>query len=258
MKELSIIIVNFNTPELVYDCIASIQEWLSVSYQIIVVDNGSTTKLEPSRLPKECTYLELPENCGFGAGNNAGAKQATGKYLWLLNSDTVLVDKSTVHLVRFLDGHPEVGIVSPYLFNNGHLQPDFYASFQSFKTLLLRNARPALETKAKYQPVDLVVGAALMIRRTLFEQLGGFDENFFMYLEDDDLCLRAKQAGYSTVLLPSANIIHLQGQSIDQSASRKNYYYRSQDYFWRKHYGRMAAKVMGLLRLPYRLLRNGR
>ena len=257
MSDLSIIIVNFNTPQLVYDCIASIQEWLTVPYQLIVVDNGSTEAVSPVRLPPDTEYVSLPKNKGFGAGNNAGANVATGTYLWLLNSDTLLVDRSATCLLNVLATHPEVGIASPYLFKGEHLQPDFYASFQSLRTLLSRSPRPKLETKAPFQVVDLVVGAALMIRRSLFEHLNGFDEGYFMYMEDDDLCMRAKKNGFQTVLVPAASVLHLQGQSIAASKTRKSYYYASQSRFWKKHYGTAATVLMQTLRLPYRIIRNG-
>ena len=252
---LSIVIVNYNTPELVYDCLKSIRQQIAGPCELIVVDNASSQPVVPSLLGEGVTYLPLPKNLGFGGGNNAGAKLATAKYLWFLNSDTWLPDGSYVDLLAFMDSHPDFAVCSPLLYLDPgcrQLQPDFYARFQSFRTLLTRQVRPLLQLHEPFQKVDLVVGAALMIRRERFEAIGGFDEQIFMYMEDDDLCYRAG----AVAVVTTARIVHLQGSSISVNARRKRLYYVSQTYFWRKHYGWVKTVLMRLLRAPYALLRQ--
>ena len=253
--KLSIVIVNYNTPELVYACLESIARYVREPHQVIVVDNASTHAPDPSRLPIGTVYLPLPRNIGFGGGNNAGAKLAIGEYLWFLNSDTLLPDDSHTEMVRFMDQHLEYSVASPLLFLDPEcriLQPDFYAYFQSLWTLLTHIVRPTLDLSQPYQTVNLVVGAALMIRRGRFAEIGGFDEQIFMYMEDDDLCYRAGKAAIVT----GARVIHLQGSSISVNSERKQLYYASQKYFWQKHYGLGKTLLMRLLRAPYILLKR--
>ena len=251
--KLSIIIINYNTPELVYACLESIARYVQEPHEVIVVDNGSSKPLNTKKLMSDVKYLQISRNIGFGGGNNAGAKLATGEYLWFLNSDTLLPDASYKRVINFLDRHTDFQVASPLLFLDPDcqkLQPDFYAHFQSFKTLLSRNIRPNLDLKTPFHLVDLVVGAALLIRRQRFEEIGGFDEQIFMYMEDDDLCYRAGQAAVVT----GARVVHLQGSSISINSERKRLYYASQNYFWQKHYGKRRALLMRLLRAPYTVL----
>ncbi len=259
---VSIIIVNYNTPELVFDCLESISAHMPVPYEVIVVENSTKSFVssdELKRYPHTQLVAQDENRHAYGAGNNAGAAVARGTYLWLLNSDTVLVDDSVKELIALFENDSSVGIASPYLFNDRactQLQADFCAHFQTLPRLLLRNTRPTLRADSP-TPVDIVVGAALMIRRALYAQLGGFDENIFMYMEDDDLCLRAARAGYRTLVTPNAKVIHLQGKSIAASAERKKFYYKSQDYYWEKHHGTVAATAMKVLRFPIKF-RNTR
>ena len=254
--KISIIIVNYNTPDLVYSCLQSIIDHVSVPHEIILVDNASVNPPDPAKLPTDVMYLPLVRNVGFGGGNNAGSKLATGEYLWFLNSDTVLADESYSKLTDFLDHNFDYAVASPLLFLDTRcqkLQSDFYAYFQSFRTLLTRNVRPKLDLSQSFQPVDLVVGAALMIRRLRFEVIKGFDEQIFMYMEDDDLCYRAGRVAVVT----GASMIHLQGSSISVDSERKRLYYASQNYFWRKHYGLSKSILMRLLRAPFVAIRRG-
>jgi len=258
---VSIIIVNYNTPDLVYDCLESIEKHMHVPYEVIVVENSTKSFVTQPELHKypHTRLVEPKPGRGYGGGNNAGAALATGTYLWLLNSDTLLIDGSVSELIALFENNPEIGIVSPYLYNDTaatQLQQDFCANFQTLSRLILRKTRPQLHADTPTN-VDIVVGAALMIRRSLYERLGGFDERIFMYMEDDDLCLRAVQAGFITMVTPLARIIHLQGKSIAANSQRKKYYYKSQDYYWKKHHGVLAATVMKILRFPIKV-RNTR
>jgi GT2 family glycosyltransferase len=255
---LSIIILNYNTPKLVIDCVSSIQQHLKIAYEIIIVDNGSHSPVEARDIKKfrHTRLIEQSINLGFGGGNNLGAQEATGEYLWILNSDTILVDNSVERLLTWMDERPDVGIASPLLYLDYDCtepQRDMYANFQSFKTLVTRRNRTPYRAQADGSAlVDMVVGAAMIVRRSLYEQLGGFDEKIFMYLEDDDICRRARKAGFRTAVYTKAQLVHLQGKSIAINAKRKMLYYQSQSYYWRKHHGLPASIVMRAMRLHHK------
>ena len=210
-------------------------------------------------------------NLGFARANNIAAKKARGKYLQFLNSDTLVKDDALAKMVKFSEKHPRAGILGPKLvLKSGKVQP-FSAGYklslgQTFKIKIaafLANigvspsflAKLSLEYWDWSRPrkLDWVTGAALMIRKEIFERLTGFDTKFFMYFEDQDLCLRAKNLGYEIWILPQAKIIHLGGKSIKLDALRKKYYYQSQDLFFKKHFGFVNYWLMKIISLPYRL-----
>lgn len=268
--KLSIIIINHNTPDLVYNCVRSIKKYLhNISYEIIVVDNGSKEGLRVQDLglgkvlpTADCQLLALKENLGFGKGNNLGAKKAKGQYLWFLNSDTLLIDSSIEKLLDFLDQKKEIGIASPILYNDiecKKIQPFFFAKFQSLSNLIIRRNRPKMidpSTGEEFFETDVVVGASLFIKKEIFDKVGGFDKNIFMFFEDDDLCFRVKKLGFRVVVYCRSKIVHLQGKSINKNSSRKTLYYQSQAYFWNKHYGFFPTLIMRILRWPYKLIKT--
>ncbi len=256
--ELSIVIVNYNTPTLVYNCIKSINKFLDISYEIIVVDNGSTKKIDPKKLSTylHTTYLPLTSNRGFGAGNNAGSKLAKGRYIFFLNSDTILVDNSVEIMLNFYKSQNKIGALTCLLYRskNGSIQKRFYGNSQSFSRLLFRHDYfKKIDQKNGFFNAEIVTGAALMIKRTLFIKLKGFDENFFMYLEDDDLCKRLVDLGYRNGVLNTAKIIHFEGKS-SNNLTKRRYYYKSQNYYWKKHYGFFAMIFMRSIRIPYKIV----
>lgn len=265
--KISIIIINYNTPDLVYDCIKSIKKHLAISHEIIVVDNGSrpeygiqNTDISKILPTANSQLLTLEKNLGFGGGNNAGAKKASGEYLWFLNSDTLLVDNSIENLFQFLTQNDKVGIASPVLYNDPECkkkQPFFFAKFQTLNNLIIRSNRPKVNFgKNEFFETEVVVGASLIIRSDLFNKIGGFDEKIFMFFEDDDICLRAKKQGFKVIVHCKSKIVHLQGKSFSKNAVRKRQYYKSQTYFWTKHYGFWPTLIMRILRWPYKILKT--
>lgn len=261
---ISIIIVNHNTPELVSDCVDSIRRYVGVDMEIIIVESGLDRPVPEAAIVRwGAIQLAAKGRCGFGRANNLGAKQAKGRFLWLLNSDTVIPDARINDLFPFMDRSPDIGLASPVLFNDTGLsrrQPDFYANFQSFRTVLTRSHRPRIDWNDQRLPeilaVDQVTAAAMVIRTDLFRELGGFDERYFMYMEDEDLCYRARLVGAKAGIATGCAVVHLQGKSISNSRERKRYYYASQTLFWKTHRGLWAAWLMRTLRLPKRVL-NG-
>jgi GT2 family glycosyltransferase len=228
---------------------------------VIVVDNGSTDNSADAlatSLPR-VNLVRSEWNRGFAGGNNLGAKVARGRYFAFLNSDTLLIDDSLASLVAFADAHPEIGILSPvlYLEDGKTIQSTAIAGFQTLLSVVTRrHTKHVIDLGREFQYVDLVAGAAMVVRRGLFQELGGFDEGIFMYLEDDDICKRAADLGMRTAVYARASVIHLGGRSISTGPARKRIYYRSQNYYWLKHHGLLPTLVMRCVRLPYRLVRE--
>ncbi|MFA6522304.1 MAG: glycosyltransferase family 2 protein [Patescibacteria group bacterium] len=196
-----------------------------VSFEIIVIDNNPAAGMH-AILEKEfphVRYIALDRNKGFGGGMNEGIRIANGRYILVFNPDIVVEAQSLETLTRFMDAHPDVGVVGPKLVNpNGSLQFSCYrlppllwpvyrrtplgktAVGKQVIEEYLMTANPHAET----QDVDALIGAALFCRRTDLQAIGLFDERFFMYYEDNDLCRRFWERGKRVVYLPSASMIH--------------------------------------------------
>jgi GT2 family glycosyltransferase len=274
---LSIIYVNYQSADLLIDSLKSLFKYTKeLNFEVIVVDNSKEEKLknELKSLPS-ITYIESKNN-GFGSACNLGSEKAIGDFLLFLNPDTKLVDNSISKMVDYLKSHYEIGALSPLVYNpDGKMQKHFYANNMSLWSLTLgrltepsdiriaqllhgsiarKNNKTMKQCDNLALPVGMVSGAAMMIRRELFRSLKGFDENFFMYLEDDDLCFRLNKLGYRVGVFTKAKVIHLEGRS-SVNSDKKVWYYKSQDYYFKKHYGLFAMLIMKLIRLPYRLLK---
>ncbi|MFW9263326.1 glycosyltransferase family 2 protein [Nostoc sp. CALU 546] len=247
---VSIILVNYNGAEILLDCLNSIQKFIDIpNYEIILVDNASSdssVELVAANYP-EIRLVKQIENRGFGAGNNVGAKLATGEFLFLLNTDTILISNILPHLIQLMQADPQVGIIGPKLLNPDRslqisVSPALgikgeYEARQMHQAYQNISQQSLIEKKfQKIQEVDIVVGAAFFIRSSLFHDLGGFDENFFMYFEESDLCQRAQYRGYKIIYTPDISLIHLKGYSIQKAANVMAIEYRrSQIYYYQKH-----------------------
>ncbi|MHC0065201.1 glycosyltransferase family 2 protein [Nostoc sp. UIC 10890] len=247
---VSIILVNYNGAEILLDCLNSIQKFIDIpNYEIILVDNASSdgsVELVAANYPHIRLVKEI-ENRGFGAGNNIGAKFATGEFLFLLNTDTVLISNILPHLIQLMQADSQVGIIGPKLLNpDGSLQISVspalgikgeYEARQMHQAYQNVSQQSLIEQKfQEIQEVDIVVGAAFFIRSSLFHDLGGFDEKFFMYFEESDLCQRAQYRGYKIIYTPDVSLIHLKGYSIQKAANIMAIEYRrSQIYYYQKH-----------------------
>jgi GT2 family glycosyltransferase len=260
---MAVAIVSFNAREYLERCLASVRA--EAPSQTLVVDNGSTDgsiELVQSRHP----WAELdvaPANRGYGAAANRALGRSAAPYVLLLNSDTILAPGALEALARYLDAHPRVAVVGPRLRNpDGSLQASchpFLGTFQSFleKTALARAlARiPALRDRyllvhsphTRPRAVPWVLGAVLAVRRSAFEAVGGFDESFFMYAEEVDLCYRLHEANWEVHFAPVTDVVHVGGASTSQHrgtmvAQRT----KSAMHFYRRHYSpaRRAALLI--------------
>ena len=255
--DLSIIIVNWNTRELLRECLNSVEHTIDdLEYEVIVADNGSSdgsVEMVSQAFP-HAILLRNTENRGFAAANNQGIAISRGRHILLLNSDAQLLPRTASQLVGYLDSHPHVGIVGPQVLNGDHTYQGSYASFPTFtgEVLLLTGlARfvypptypsPGPEDCRYEKSVDWVSGACLLARRAAVEAVGELDEEYFMYSEETDWCYRMKQAGWDVAFLPSARALHKSGSSsMRVPERRRTQIYRSKWLFMLKHQGRLKA-----------------
>ncbi len=259
-NSVSIIIVSFNTNHLTKQCLLSLVPGIeNFQAEIIVVDNcsndGSQAMIR-SDFPN-VRLLELAQNIGFGPANNRGAAVAQGEFLLLLNSDTVVHPGAIAGLMEFASQHPEVVAVGPRLLNgDGTLQKGCWR-FPSLIRLagdsvglwrLLR--RPGNYLTSEYEethPVDFIIGACMLIRREAFEKAGGFDENFFMYAEETDLCRRLEAQGGQTYYYPHSRVTHLGGGSQVSPGCRSAQFQTSQELYYKKYYGRLGLAAYKII-----------
>jgi GT2 family glycosyltransferase len=253
--DLSVCIVNWNTREDLGEAIASVlASGREVSLQLVVLDNASqdgSAEMVRERFP-EVTLIQSAENLGFARGYNRAAARSSGRHLLMLNPDTVVHSGALARLVAFLDSEPSAGAAGPRLLNlDGSLQYSC-RRFPTPMAALLRNTvlgrlaphnhytRDYLMADWEHdavRPVDWISGAAMCIRRQAWEQIGGFDEGYFMYAEDMDWCWRAREAGWQVYYVPDAVIMHHIGRSSDQRPfTMVVAFHRSAGRFYRKHY----------------------
>ena len=260
--ELSLIVVSYNTRELTLASLRSVvAQTEGVSYEIIVVDNGSadgSADAVAASFP-DVTLLRLRENVGFAAGNNLAARLTTGRYLLLLNPDTVVLDGAILRLLAFARSHPDVGIFGGRtLFPDGALnptscwnRPTLWSAFclagglsRAFRKRPWANPeQPCLWDCDRSREVDIVSGCFFLIRRALWEQLGGFDPAFFMYGEEADLCLRAARLGHKCMICPEATIIHYGGASERIRADKMVRLFRAKAQLYQRHWSPGRARV---------------
>ena len=249
---LSIIIVSYNTKELLKQCIESIiknSKTSSVSYEIIVVDNNSkddSVKFVNSLIRNKLAIklIENKENLGFAKANNQGIKIAKGEYIMLLNSDTIVQDNALEILVDYLEKNRDIAVLGPKLLNADRTSQPSVGNFPSLlvvaNMLFFEHFVP--NRFVRWSPkttraVDWVMGAALMSRKEIFNKIGGLDENIFMYMEELEWCYRVKKNGYKIYFYPQAKIVHL-GQGSSETGRKDPIIniYKGLIYFYRKHY----------------------
>jgi hypothetical protein len=253
--DLSIIILSFNTKELTINCLNSIvdqykQELDNAQFEVIVVDNASTDdsvkaveKLKTSNLK----LIKSEENLGFSKGCNLGAKNAKGEYLLFLNSDTEIKDQGFVKMVDYLRKNEQVGILGGALKNDeGTTQASagkFYNLFVLFLTMIgLERFGLLMESPKIIKKVDWVSGASLMIGKKVFEKIGGFEKELFMYGEDLELCFRAKKKGFATYFYPGVMLFHKERGSSNRTFAIINIY-KGILFFYKKHQSAFEYKI---------------
>jgi GT2 family glycosyltransferase len=291
--DVSIIIVNYNTRELLKQCIESIYATIgraNLSYEIIVTDNnssdGSAEMLEHN-FPG-VILIKSKINGGFAYANNLGIKKSSGKYIFLLNSDTIVLKDVIYRMYQYMEQNKWVGILGPELLN---ADLTHQTSISAFPTLFREFAHiyemknilkipfvkhflvkfggklgskdidqymKNFQNLQQPEKVQVLVGAAMFIRREVFEQVGYLDENYFMYYEEIDYCYQCYKAGWPCVYNPIGQIIHLIGQS-SKKISEKTFYirYKSMMYYFNKNHGKLKAvlvRINLILGLTFRII----
>lgn len=222
--DCSTVIVSYNTLNLTRTAIeTALSAAGTLAHEVIVVDNassdGSAAHLAEAFADDSRVHVVArTNNAGFAVANNVGAALARGRVLYFLNSDTVSHGDAIVALVRFLDATPGAGAVGPHVLNPDGTDQASFARFDTAWTLLRHyfpiaghssgRARPARAT-----PVEVVIGSALALTREAFDRTGGWDEHYFMYSEELELCWQLRAAGYTSYYVPDAQITHFGGQS---------------------------------------------
>jgi len=268
--DLSIIIVNWNTRDLLAQCLQSVYETVQgLECEIFVVDNASSdgsAAMVRERFP--CVRLvENWENVGFARANNQAIRESTGRYVVLLNPDTVVKPGALEALVPFMDTHPQAGAGGARLLNpDGTLQTscypaptlsrEFWRLFHLDAYWLYAHYDMASWGLDRPREVDVLQGACLILRREALDQVGLLDEDYFIYTEEVDLCQRLRHQGWKAYWLPQAAVVHYGGQSTQQVAAQMFLsLYQTKLLYFRKNHGRRAAQLYKLILLAATLTR---
>lgn len=256
--DLSVIIVNYNVRQFLENALSSIYRALEgIEAEVFVVDNASddgSVEMVKTKFP-QVFLIENTANVGFARANNAALKLARGRYLLFINPDTVVQEDTVNVMMRFLDEHPDAGLAGCKVLNpDGSFQLPCRRSFPTpwvafTKIFGLSALFPQSRLFGKYNltylsteetyPVDAVSGSFMMLRREVYEKVGGLDEAFFMYGEDLDWCYRIRQAGYQVYYVHSTKIIHFKGESTRRSdIDEIRTFYQAMQLFVEKHFSR--------------------
>ena len=260
--DVSILYVNWNCADEIEASIASVKtQTQTCEYEILIVDNNSPNGTGTLANHPGLRLIHNPENKGFGAGCNIGAKYASGRNLLFLNPDTRFLNDVLAELLAFLEAHPSAVLAGPLvanergdvLFDGGRSLPTLYNEFLQHSALSFRfpngrwTSQPYLSRwdHLSTRQVESILGACMLIRADLFHSTGGFDENFFLYAEEQDLCHRLRKQGGQIWYVHSARLMHKERQSTIQRFGSVGKIVlqnmRSQHYYFSKHYGSLSA-----------------
>ena len=244
---VSIVIITKDTRELLKNCLGSIAKDTSLArlgIETIIIDNASTdgTDVMVREEFPDAVYIRNDVNAGFAAAVNSAGSVARGRYILLLNSDTLLIEGEIVKMTDIADAVDNSGILGPQLVYEDLKLQRSVASIPRF----IGEALPGSQRRSRNGPshevndVESLIGAAILIRKSAFDAIDGFDERFFFFLEETDFCLRLKHAGYRVLFCPFVRVVHLQGKTV-----RKNWVKGRMEYnislrkFIRKHHSRL-------------------
>jgi GT2 family glycosyltransferase len=258
LRGLSVVIVSMNNKGYLKPCLASLYSaGLETEFEVIVVDNGSTDGTQAMLWEKfpDVQVIQNDCNLGLSRATNQGIATSRGRYVLLLNDDTVVDGPSLNAMIRFLDTHPDGAAIGGRLLNpDGSLQ----AGYNHFPSLAeefliatrlgntLCNGYPLREGDGQARPVDWLGSACLVLRREALSQVGLLDEQYFIYGDEVDLQYRFRHAGWRVYYLPSSRTIHYGGRSMDRWRRRKMVY-RGKMLFYRKNYGRFRTALLRLI-----------
>jgi N-acetylglucosaminyl-diphospho-decaprenol L-rhamnosyltransferase len=262
VPQLTVIIVNWNVRELLRACLRSVLSQLGEAGEVVVVDNASgdgSADMLRAEFP-QVRLMANAQNVGFGAANNQALVESDAPFVLFLNPDTEVRPEAIGRLLAFMQDRPRVACAGPRLLNPDGSTQSSRRAFPGVATAfvestILQRWFGGLKALARFyraaqadnqpQPVDWLVGACLLMRRSALDQVGFFDERFFMYSEEMDLCYRLRQAGWEVWYVPAAEVVHHEAASSSQDLFRRNVNFHESRYrFFRKHHG--AAPALAL------------
>lgn len=275
--QVAVVLINYNSSQYTLDCIDSIRNQTSVRYQIIVIDNNSRSsefeKLSVLNEYNEVTLIRSKLNVGFSGANMMGVQVAEADYYYFLNNDCILLNDAIGILHAFMESNPSAANGSGEMFNAENL---YEYNFRYFPTLSLKILGSGLlrlfyperfpDKRIRFEKptrVDLVNGSSMFIRASCLEEIGGFDTNYFLYCEEEDIALRLNRQGYQTYLVPQAKYQHFENKSsASDSSIRLPYlkeFYISFLYYYSKNYNlpyRIVIQVLYFFKLLRKFYKN--
>lgn len=253
MCDLSVMIVNYNTAAFLKRCLNSLSSQGDINLKVIVIDNASDDNSQ-ELVRNEFPWVELvanKQNLGFARANNQALRSCKSKYVYFLNPDTEVQHGALVAMTRFMDSHPEVGLAGNRIINpDGSPQSSVETRYPGQK-----HARE--ELKGLGGGIAWVLGASMIARARLIEDLGGFDERFALYGEEQDLCLRIRKAGWAIGHIPDAVVIHWGGQSERNNLPAEIWKkkFEAELVFYKKHYTKRTIRAINRANLAQALWR---
>jgi GT2 family glycosyltransferase len=252
--ELSVVLVNYNDRTHLEECLSSLTDTVGgIPYEVIVVDNQSSDG-SPEWICKHVLQVRLianTENVGFARANNQGIQQSRGEYILFLNTDTVVEPRAVESLLEELRSNSKIGAVGPALLcGENSFQVSFGKRVSFFREIFQKMVlnpyfRFHLKRGAEKREVGWLSAACLLTRKKILEEVGIFDEKFFLYFEDIDLCFRISEKGYVLEYFPQAKVFHVGGASTGGLKLFSRYHYRkSQLYFYQKHNSKLALSLL--------------
>jgi GT2 family glycosyltransferase len=260
--DVSIIIVNYNTKNLLKQCINSVfEKTRGIEFEIIVVDNASTDgsqQMIRNDFP-EILLVESQENLGFGRANNFGFGYAKGRNIFLLNSDTILLNNAVKILSDYLDNNQKVGICGGNLYDerkcpassfSRHL-PSLFWELNIFFGGVLSKVRYGKNVYFNYTNTPLevgyITGADMMLRASILRDIGGFDPDFFLYFEETELTYRVKKLNFSVYSVPDAQIIHLESRSFSDNYKKLKWLLDSSNLYYKKTHNGFERNIICMI-----------
>ncbi|WP_460915870.1 glycosyltransferase family 2 protein [Spirosoma areae] len=270
-RKVSVILINYNSHQFTFDCVASIVEKTNaVDYEILIVDNNSVAAeyeaLKPIANMPNVRLIRSRINLGFSGGNMLGVQFAdpAAEYYYFLNNDSVLRTDVCSQLAAFMEATPDAGLCGAQMFAGDGSRQITFGYLPTLGSKLLGHGFVRMLNPALYPPVrqayteplrvPFVMGSTLFVRASGFNRVGGFDVAHFLYVEEEDLAKRLLLAGYHTYLVPQAEYVHFTGQSTIRSYDIEKEYYISLFHYFRKYHSWLERVLFG----AYYFIKNGR
>ncbi len=259
MADLSIVIVNRNTRDLLLDCISSVYATVPpLSFEIWVVDNGSSdgSIAAVERAFPDVRCIRNEQNLGFAKANNQALRRAEGRYLVLLNTDAVLTPSALATIIDFMERNKNVAVCGGQLLNRDGSLQNSIANAPTLATELLNKSLlrrlnpsryPGKEQRFQHPTeVESIIGACMVVRKEAVDKIGLLDESYFFFFEETDWCRRMTESGWRVYFHPEARIYHLQGESAKKViVAARIEYWKSRYTFFRKHYSQSVLQILG-------------